>query len=202
MIKPALGTAGALLFGKLPAHGDFVGRGIDPHDRDALDRWLAASLAEARARLGDAFDDLYEEAPAWRFAWADPAGWSAGAMALSVDSVGRRYPILIALTGLAGDQVEAAAAAAENLIYDALEGGWDADRLHEAAARTTPEPMTTWEGGEGWWTLGGARFNESYLVGSRPTGLLTTLLTPAAPEPAAAVAVQAEADRGGERDDA
>ena len=167
----------ALLFGKLPAHGDFVSRGFDPATRDALDQWLAGSLAEARVGCGEAFEELYEEAPPWRFAWASGDKWAAGAMALSVDGVGRRYPILLALDGLADTQVEAAADVAENLIYDALAEGWDADRLHTAGAEAVPEETDPWEGGEGWWTLGAERFNERYLLGARPAGLMAAVLT-------------------------
>ena len=175
----------AQLFGKLPAHGDFVSRGITPDARQALDLWLARSLADARVALGARFEEAYEEAPPWRFAWADAEGWAAGAMAPSVDAVGRRYPILLALGALAGEQVEPAADLAENLLYDALEGGWDADRLHGAAVAVAPEAGEPWTGGEGWWTLGAERFTEAYLVGARPPGLMTTVLTPtmAAGEP-------------------
>lgn len=170
----------AWLFGKLPAHGDFVSRGIAPEERDALDLWLARSLADARAACGDQFDDDYEVAPPWRFAWADGASWTAGAMALSVDAVGRRYPILLALGDLSGEQVEHAADVAENLLYDALEGGWAADRLHTDALAVVPEGGEAWTGGEGWWTPGAERFAEAYLVGARPAELLTTMVTPTA----------------------
>lgn len=170
------------MFGKLPAHGDFVSRGLAPEARDALDGWLAASLADARAALGTAFDGEYEQAPPWRFAWGDEAGWTAGAMAPSVDAVGRRYPILLALGALTGEQVEPAAAAAETLLYDALAEGWDADRLHAAAQGLAPPAGDTWTGGDGWWTLGGERFPEASLVGARPQELLTAMLTPIASE--------------------
>lgn len=170
----------ALLWGKLPAHGDFVARGLQPAERDALDHWLAGSLAVARQNTADAFEDLYDEAPPWRFAWREDGGWTAGAMAPSTDGVGRRYPILIALGGLVGDQVEHAADLAENTLYDALAENWDADRLHAAAAALMPEPLMTWGGGEGWWTLGAERFNETALVGARPAELMSVVLTPAA----------------------
>ena len=171
----------ALLFGKLPAHGDFVTRGLAPDERDALDLWLAGSLAEARGAFGDAFEELYEAAPPWRFAWAHGDGWTAGAMAPSVDGVGRLYPIVAALDGIDADDVEGAADAIENLLYGALEGGWDADRLHAAVAAAPIARLGRWEGGEGWWTLGGERFNEAYLPGARPAGLMTAVLTPMGP---------------------
>lgn len=165
-----------LLFGKLPAHGDFVSRGFDPATRDALDAWLTASLAAARAAYGEAFEALYEEAPPWRFAWASGDKWTAGAMALSVDGVGRRYPLLLALDGVTGAQVETAADAAENLIYDAFADGWDVDRLYAAGAAVVPAEAEPWEGGEGWWTLGAERFNEAYLLGARPARLIAAVL--------------------------
>ena len=172
---------GATLFGKLPAHGDFVARGMMPAERDALDLWLAQSLAEARTNAGEAFEDVYDAAPPWRFAWREQGdgGWIAGAMAPSVDAVGRRYPILVALGGLSGEQVEHAADLVEGLLYDALGEGWDADRLHAAATASAPEAPMAWEGGEGWWTLGAEGFNEAYLVGARPEGLMSAVLTPA-----------------------
>jgi type VI secretion system ImpM family protein len=173
--------SGAFLFGKLPAHGDFVTRAMAPDDRDALDLYLAASLAEARAALGDAFDDIYEQAPPWRFAWTHGGVWTAGAMALSEDGVGRRYPILVARDGLGPENIEGAADAIENLLYDSLLQGWDADHLHGAAAVAPIEQLGRWEGGEGWWTLGAERFNEAYLLGARPAGLMTAMLTPMVP---------------------
>ena len=172
---------GALLWGKLPAHGDFVSRGIEPATRDELDGWLAGSLAQARAAVGEAWEDRYDEAPPWRFAWAEGERWTAGALAPSADGVGRRYPILIALRGLDGAQVEHAADLAENLLYDALGEEWDADRLHAAILALSPEPLMAWAGGEGWWTLGAQGFNEAWLVGARPAGLMSAVLTRAAP---------------------
>ncbi len=167
----------ALLWGKLPAHGDFIARGLLPDQRDALDLWLAGSLAQARQQLADTFEDTYDEAPPWRFAWEEAGGWTAGAMAPSTDGVGRRYPILVALSDLGGEQVEHAADMVENLIYDALGGEWDADRLHAAASVLAPEPLTAWEGGAGWWTLGAERFNEAYVIGARPADLMRVVLT-------------------------
>lgn len=172
--------ARALLWGKLPTHGDFVARGIAPDARDALDHWLAETLALARAS-GDDWEDRYDEAPPWRFAWADDERWTAGALAPSADGVGRRYPILVAVTGLVGAQVEHAAELVENLLYDALSKDWDADRLYAAADALSPQPLTTWEGGEGWWTVGAERFTEASLVGARPAALMSAVLARTAP---------------------
>ena len=168
----------ALLWGKLPAHGDFVARGLAPAARDELDEWLAASLA-ARETLGMAFEDNYDEAPPWRFAWREANGWAAGAMAPSVDGVGRHYPILLALSGLDDGNVDAATEAVENLLYEALGGDWNADRLHAAASALAFAPRPS-AAVEGWWTLGAEHFTEARLAGARPRGLMAAMLTRAA----------------------
>ena len=170
----------ARLFGKLPAHGDFVTRGLGAADRDALDLWLSDSLSQARDLLGDDFVDHYDVAPPWRFVAPEgPNGsgaWVAGAIAPSIDSAGRRFPILIALTGLSDDRAPGAAEACEGLLYEALGGGWTADALF-AAARALPA-----EAGEEiveeafWWTLGGDEFDPVSLSGARPYNLFRTML--------------------------
>ncbi len=171
--------SGGWIWGKLPAHGDFVARGLSSQRRDELDTWLSASLAEARAVLGDAFEASYGEAPPWRFAWTDTGGWTAGAMAPSMDSVERRYPLLVARDGLMPEQAGLVAEAAEDLLYDALGEGWDADRLHQAVAALPPAAGDA-PARQGWWTLGAERFSERRLAGARPEGLMVAALTPQA----------------------
>lgn len=167
----------AFLFGKLPAHGDFVARGMGVGEREALDDWLAGSLADARASL-TRFEELYDQAPPWRFAWRDANGWAAGAIAPSVDGAGRRFPVLLGRGGLSPDRIEGAALAAEELLYDALGHGWEADRLQAALVAAVTPLSEPWAGGEAWWTLGGERFTENRLAGARPAGLMRAMLTP------------------------
>ena len=124
----------AFLHGKLPAHGDFVSRGLAPDERDLVDGWLAASLASARDALGAGFEAAFDAAPPWRFAWRDGARWTAGALAPSADAVGRRYPILIGRRDLLATDVHAGTAALDQLLYAAIAEGWDADRLEREAA--------------------------------------------------------------------
>ena len=50
----------AWLFGKMPAHGDFVSRGLGPTMRDRLDLWLSAEMDVARAEFGDEFEPRYD----------------------------------------------------------------------------------------------------------------------------------------------
>ncbi|HEX7757932.1 MAG TPA: type VI secretion system-associated protein TagF [Caulobacteraceae bacterium] len=129
------------VFGKLPGHGDFVQRGLGGASRDAWDHWASAGLARAREVLGERFDTVHEQAPPWRFCVGPgPLGpdWRVGALAPSVDRVGRRFLIVVGADGLEPPQARSAVLAErmEGLIYDAFEGDWDADGLVEAAGRT------------------------------------------------------------------
>jgi type VI secretion system protein ImpM len=128
---------GAWLFGKIPAHGDFVSRGLAPALHEALDLWLSAELARARARFAD-FDARYQRAAPWHFVDCDPAGgWSGGALCPSVDAVGRRFPILVAAPAANAAEADGAARAALELVFDALGQAWDASRLHAALGQIT-----------------------------------------------------------------
>jgi len=114
-----------VVYGKLPAHGDFVSRGLRADERDALDTWLSTAMLTAREAWADSFEDRYDHALPLR---CDGPGMS-GALAASQDSAGRRYPLL-ALSGYGeGERIEA-------LLYDAIAQAWTADRL--ADALTTP----------------------------------------------------------------
>ncbi|MEG3088583.1 type VI secretion system-associated protein TagF [Sphingomonas sp. PB4P5] len=159
-------VSGALLFGKLPAHGDFVSRGLAPDERDALDAWLSASLATAREAAGLAFDDWYDRAPPWRFVTAT----MAGSLTPSQDGAGRRFPLLLALRGGG----EAAADACEALLYEAIGSGWTADILLDHVA--TLADATDGQGTPRWWTLGGEGFAATTLAGDRPDNLIATML--------------------------
>ncbi|HEX8555507.1 MAG TPA: type VI secretion system-associated protein TagF [Sphingomonas sp.] len=165
-----------ILWGKLPAHGDFVARGLSASGRDRLDDWLAASLADARGVFGDGFDDAYDQAPPWRFAWPDPPHWTAGAMAPSVDAVGRRYPILLARTAVSPAEVEPVAEAVEELLYTALVARWGADTLTAAASAIAVTQATPWTSGPRWWTLGAEGFGEQAVAGEHPPALMRNML--------------------------
>ncbi|WP_294321334.1 type VI secretion system-associated protein TagF [uncultured Sphingomonas sp.] len=135
----------AWVFGKLPAHGDFVARGMDAPTRGKLDDWLAAAMEAGRARYPDDFADRFDVAPPWR---AEGKG-VAGAVAASQDAVGRRFPLLLLTDGAQHDS-----AACEELLYAAITEGWDADRLSAVGAPPC-EPVARWFGAER--TLDGAR---------------------------------------------
>ncbi|MFV0623292.1 type VI secretion system-associated protein TagF [Sphingomonas sp. ac-8] len=145
----------ARLFGKLPAHGDFVARGLSFAERDALDAWLSASLSAARETYGDAFEERFDTAVPWQ---CEGEG-VAGAIAASQDAAGRRYPVLLLCAG-----EPQAAARCEDLLYAAIGEGWSADRL---AAETGPAPTGT----ASLWRQGTRE-----RTGAEPADLLTAML--------------------------
>lgn len=135
-------TAGApFLFGKLPAHGDFVARGLEDGARQAWDDWATEALTRLRQTYAD-FDTAHEMVPPWRFV-AGPSplgvGWRAGALAPSIDGAGRRFVLSLGVDGLspaeAGDRGERLAEAAEAALYSALAEGLSADAVVQGLAR-------------------------------------------------------------------
>ena len=180
----------AIVFGKLPRHGDFVSRGLAEGPRQAWDDWASQGLAEARERLGENFEPAHDIAPPWRFITGPgPFGqdWRAGALAPSVDSAGRRFVILVAADGLspvqAKDRGPAVAEDMEGLIYSAFSNGWNVDELTQAAAarlsslsqpvRVDVEPQ--------WWTEGSEEQPPRRVPG-QPANLLARMLEPVGAE--------------------
>lgn len=88
------------LFGKLPAHGDFITRHVPSSYISVWDEWLQRSIAGSRELQGEAWLDNYLTSPIWRFGLSQGAvnesAW-VGILVPSVDSVGRYFPITIAL---------------------------------------------------------------------------------------------------------
>jgi type VI secretion system ImpM family protein len=153
-------------------------------ERDLIDEWLTVEMAGARADLGDGFLEAFDSAPPWRFAWAESGRWSAGALAPSSDSSARRFPILLGCRQLLGEQVQPAAAQCEETIYNAVVGGWTADRLAEEAMAWTDEWRGTAPSAEGlWWVDGGEEAEIAPVVGRRPPRLLRALLASAGARP-------------------
>lgn len=120
----------AKLFGKLPAHGDFVSRGLSAAEREMVDLWLSASLADARATYEELFDETYD----WALPWAGEGEGVAGAIAASQDAAGRRFPALLLCRG--GDAVA--------LLSEAIAERWDADRLVAAAGEGPAGEVARW----------------------------------------------------------
>jgi type VI secretion system protein ImpM len=135
-------------FGKVPGHGDFVGRGLPPQLVAAWDEWLQRCILASRQQLGDRWLTLYLTSPVWRFAIAPgvlgPEGLG-GVMMPSVDRVGRYFPLMIGATGAPGllDWFRQQAAwydGIEALARAALDSGFRLDGLDAAAE---PESIST-----------------------------------------------------------
>lgn len=87
------------LFGKLPAHGDFIYRDLPTNFINTWDSWLQSFIGSSREQIGEPWLDIYLTSPIWRFAFSegviDQHTW-AGILLPSVDRVGRYFPFSIA----------------------------------------------------------------------------------------------------------
>lgn len=160
-------------FGKLPARGDFVTRGLPNRFLDAWEVWVARAIAASRELLDQDWDTAWMVAPIWRFCL--PAGAcgpdpAVGLMMPSVDRVGRCYPLMIA-TVFAGAQgvpdsaeaipfLDAAEDAARAALADDLEPEMLAERI--AAAPLAGLPILN--GSATWWTDGAPAVPAATLV--------------------------------------
>ncbi len=112
-------TPQAGFWGKLPARGDFVGRGLPEPFRRRWDRWAAAHLA---GREGWPPGGL-------RLRIASGGRAAAGLVLPSADAVGRRFPLALFL------------------LADGLPGPEALEPWCEAAlqAAATPDPEALWQ---------------------------------------------------------
>lgn len=126
-------------FGKMPSLGDFFRIELPQGFVDPWDRWLQEGLVAARAALGARWQDNYFSAPIWRFSLSPGLAGAAavfGVMMMSVDRVGRQFPLTLAMTlpdgtdpllaHLGGERVFVAL---EAVALDALEDTMTRDRL-------------------------------------------------------------------------
>ncbi len=94
-------------YGKLPAHGDFIDRGLPVSFINGWDQWLQQSVSASREQCGEAWLNMYLTSPIWRFVLTegtiDSKAW-AGILVPSVDRVGRYFPITIAIPLINGEQ--------------------------------------------------------------------------------------------------
>ena len=92
-------------FGKLPAVGDFAGRGIPGAVRETVDEWVASGMAALVRANPEDWRAAYLVSPVWHFV-VNAGIWDqhalAGCIAPSIDKVGRFSPLL-ALRAFEGD---------------------------------------------------------------------------------------------------
>lgn len=165
------------LFGKLPAHGDFVARGVGADVRDVLDEWLTAEMEQARLTWGEAFDQRYDIAPVWHFVDHDDNGWSGGILCASADRVGRKFPLMLAAPATDVHDAVAISAGCLELVAAAFVQGWDADRLH---AEPVAPVALGWQPEAPCWALVGEDGPVAQCDGPRPAGVMTAMMEMAA----------------------
>ncbi len=132
-------SMGPGLFGKLPAFGDFLSRGLAHDFTKAWDGWLQEGILASREALGEAWLEIYLTSPLWHYALAAGACGPeamAGVLMPSVDRVGRYFPFTLACplppgTGPFALRRTAATwyAGAEELARAALQAGAEIDQL-------------------------------------------------------------------------
>jgi len=150
-------------YGKLPARGDFVGRGLPPRWRSDWDGWLQRGLALAATTLDGATlrESLGTFAP-WRYvALPAPGEIWCGIIMASHDRVGRAFPLTLV------ERIDASASPDESWVrlaalLDAVAQGPD---VLEAVIAALPARAVT-EGGRPqdwpsapasiWWPLAAA----------------------------------------------
>jgi len=154
-------------FGKIPARGDFVQRGLPQAFVVGWDGWMSRVLAASRDELGGGWLPAWMEAPVWKFHLA-PGVCSPdavlGVFMPSVDSVGRHFPLTLARPCGASAAVPAQAsawlAAMEAAGIAALEEDLNPDQLSERLRDQVPVldklpdlPQAACR----WWTIGAPR---------------------------------------------
>ena len=96
---PPLPAFGPGYFGKLPARGDYLARGLPPSFLDPWEEWIHTVWQAGHQRLGEAWPPLISEGPVWRFVLdEDVCGPDAvaGLVIPSCDKLGRVFPLSLA----------------------------------------------------------------------------------------------------------
>jgi type VI secretion system protein ImpM len=136
-------------YGKLPARGDFVGKGLPPRWRSDWDGWLQRGLALAATTLDGATlrERLRDFAP-WRYvALPAPGEMWCGIMVASHDRVGRAFPLtLVERLAVPASPGESAARLA-SLLDAAAEGP---EALEAAIAVLPPHSGQGFQPAEAW----------------------------------------------------
>jgi len=89
-----------VVFGKTPRMGDFLRVGRRGPAGDALEQWVEQGLAHAEAKRGREWPAIYAAGATYAFIFRPPRASNVretlvGVMKPSVDSVGRRFPLVV-----------------------------------------------------------------------------------------------------------
>jgi type VI secretion system protein ImpM len=171
---------GAGWFGKIPSLGDFVSRRLPASFVQPWDAWLSGELSEARLMLAETWVTVYEHAPVSSFLLGsgvvDEHAWS-GILVPSVDRVGRRFPLTIALNRPHSEEPQwwdAFVALGRRALDPAHGAEWLDNELSELFCRprdsARPAPPVVSEGTSMWWSwpVNGARHAAPKIVGGLP----------------------------------
>jgi type VI secretion system protein ImpM len=86
------------VYGKLPAHGDFLFRELSPGFINSWDEWLQLYISASNEQIGEDWVNVSLTSPIWRFVLSpgviDEHVW-AGILMPSVDRVGRYFPFTV-----------------------------------------------------------------------------------------------------------
>ncbi|MEL6617290.1 MAG: type VI secretion system-associated protein TagF [Pseudomonadota bacterium] len=91
-----------VIYGKHPAFGDFLAHGLEHSVLSNFDAWLEGILPPLKKELGDDWERAWASAPPLNF-WLGPDIIGApliGVFLPSQDKVGRRFPLILGLTGV------------------------------------------------------------------------------------------------------
>ncbi|MFT6895914.1 MAG: type VI secretion system protein ImpM [Paraglaciecola sp.] len=154
-------------YGKIPAKGDFIQRRLDRSFTSGWDNWLQSGMDSSRAALGESWLGHYMISPLWRFALSPgilSPGALVGVIMPSVDSVGRHFPLTLAVE-LAdmGDLYQLAMEndswfeKLEDIALSSLDSDFSLDsfeeqlQAHTFISKVTPSlPLPQAEGRMGW----------------------------------------------------
>lgn len=127
------------LFGKLPAFGDFVSRGLSARTRDYWDTWCTSAVLDARSRFEETLDQRFCSTEPRRFLAAPSEGgcWQTGCIVASSDRAGRAFPFILGVSSFASIEPGAGAVMGERIaacLQMLPEASVDLDALVVAAA--------------------------------------------------------------------
>jgi type VI secretion system protein ImpM len=136
-------------YGKLPARGDFVGRGLPARWRSDWDGWLQRGLALAATTLdGNALRERLRAFAPWRYlALTAPGEIWCGIMVASHDRVGRAFPLTLVERLPAPASPGESAARLASLLGAAEEGP---EALEAAIAALPPRDGQAFQPAEAW----------------------------------------------------